>query len=293
MRLKVGKRLAMLLVVSAALVTTAALLTVGGASAKDEVVVATFDTPGKFSWTVPTGVDRITFDVYGAAGGGGPGEFGVVTGPGGLGGRATATFPVMAGQVFQIMVGGKGSAFCTAPINGGCAAENPGGFNGGGSGSFAGSGGGGSDVSTGYCALAPACGFDNRIIVAGGGGGGGRGIGTPICAGGNGGGVLGEKGGCPFGGGGGTQSEGGFGPGGGEDGTFGAGGNSYRIGGGNEGGGGGGGWYGGGGTTTSGSDRQGGGGGSGHVAPSALWPMTTSTGVNSGNGKVVVIAGKA
>jgi hypothetical protein len=47
-----------------------ALLTVGGASgAPASTIIATFDTHGTYTWTVPTGVGKVIIDVYGAAGG--------------------------------------------------------------------------------------------------------------------------------------------------------------------------------------------------------------------------------
>jgi hypothetical protein len=41
-------------------------------------VTLTFDTPGAHTWTVPTGVEQATFELFGAAGGstGGQGEKG-------------------------------------------------------------------------------------------------------------------------------------------------------------------------------------------------------------------------
>ena len=52
-----------------------ALLTVGGASGASTTIetagttIKTFSTPGTYRWTVPTGVTRVTFDVFGASGG--------------------------------------------------------------------------------------------------------------------------------------------------------------------------------------------------------------------------------
>ena len=61
---------------AAALVTAGmALLTVGGASGASTTIetagttIKTFSTPGTYRWTVPTGVPRVTFDVFGASGG--------------------------------------------------------------------------------------------------------------------------------------------------------------------------------------------------------------------------------
>jgi hypothetical protein len=106
-------------------------------------------------WTVPEGVTQATFDVYGAQGGDG-----YFSGGGGLGGRATATIPVIVGETLQINVGGAG----------GSGAGGAGGFNGGGDageGNRDGGGGGGgaSDVRDDDFDL------DDRILIAGGGGG--------------------------------------------------------------------------------------------------------------------------
>src|ERR1043165_1591045 len=71
-----------------------------------------FTTPGTYTWTVPTGVTNVTFDVYGARGGG---VVEVLPGPtiepvsdGGTGGEAKGKFAVHAGEVFEIVVGGQG-----------------------------------------------------------------------------------------------------------------------------------------------------------------------------------------
>jgi hypothetical protein len=226
------------------------------------------------TWTVPAGVTSVTLHVYGAQGGG-------------LGGGARATFGVSPGQVLQLNVGGRADG-------------STGGFNGGGNGGVptsggAGSGGGGaSDVRVSPFGLA------DRIIVAGGGGGdAGSGLfqgGT----GGAGGGVQGAGGGpnptnnsgSP--GRGGTATGGGAGGAGDSGGTDGTGGTLGRGGQGGAGtcrspgcgggGGGGGGRYGGGGGGGSYSGGGGGGGGSGHGPAGAA----LETGVNLGNGKIVI-----
>ncbi len=106
------------------------------------------------TWTVPDGVTKATFDLYGAEGG-------LVErkSSGGKGGRATATIPVTGGSSVQVTVGGQGQSD-----------GNPayGGFNGGGDGHLGGGGGGASDIRIGGTDLA------NRVLVAGGGGGGGN-----------------------------------------------------------------------------------------------------------------------
>ncbi|VTU00051.1 Putative uncharacterized protein OS=[Oscillatoria] sp. PCC 6506 GN=OSCI_1680008 PE=4 SV=1: Gly_rich [Gemmataceae bacterium] len=222
----------------------------------------TFDfTGGVQTWAVPAGLTSATFEVYGAQGAAG-------------GGLATATLSLTPGEVLAVYVGGAASG-------------TTGGFNGGGN---AGSsinpgtgGGGGSDVrrdansNTVYE-------LTERILVAGGGGGAGGFVGG---AGGAGGGLSGGGGGTRLGigGGGGTQSAGGAGGGGGGAGGFGVGGTgesaSRSID--DSGGGGGGGYFGGGG---GGADLRGGGGGGG----SGFGPTGTvfSSGVRSGNGRVVI-----
>ena len=106
-------------------------------------------------WTVPTGVTRVTFDAFGAQGGGHSLAFG------GQGARATATI-VPPATSYQIVVGGMPLEMSAA-----------GGFNGGGDGTghpfgsrSSSAGGGASDVRTG-------AGLETRILVAGGGGGSG------------------------------------------------------------------------------------------------------------------------
>jgi Glycine rich protein len=103
-----------------------------------------YTSVGTDTFTVPAGVTSVTFSLLGAQGGSYPG-----TAPGGLGGQVIATLSVSPGQVFQVNVGGPGSADLA-----------PGGINNG-------SGGGGSsDVRAGSFGLA------DRVLVAGGGGGG-------------------------------------------------------------------------------------------------------------------------
>jgi hypothetical protein len=213
------------------------------------------------SWTVPPGVTQATFDVYGAQGGGNGGSLG-------QGGRSTATFIVAPGTTFTVVVGGIGGAADNSNALTQPSTAGPGGFGGGGAGGtsfLSGSGGGGaSSVSGGT----------GPLVVAGGGGGNGV-FSTPGAAtGGVGGGAsgdfghpnipdLGLVGGAP-----GTQTGPGVGselcPGGG-------------------GGGGGGGYYGG----AGGTGCFGGGGGSGFIDPSGTSPSLNS-GVQSGNGKVVI-----
>jgi RHS repeat-associated protein len=230
------------------------------------------------TWTVPAGVTEITVDAFGAQGGGGTS----------LGGEAKSTVSVTPGETLDVYVGGAGGA-------------PAGGFNGGGSGNtfsvgggYQGSGpggGGASDVRRGS-------GWSGRLVVAGGGGGG---LGN--LPGGAGGGTSGEAGavtsqavgfGSP--GGGGTQLGGGAagseccttGP---TAGGVGVGGNGAAAN--TAGGGGGGGYFGGGGSgsayvTTPGYEGyfpMGGGGGSSYTSGVL---SSTSTGVRTGNGQVVI-----
>src|SRR2546421_55579 len=91
--------------VAVATAATVVLFTPGAASAaKPGTTLATFDTPGAYTWTVPHGVKQARFDIFGAAGGAPQGQLAA------LGGEANATFDVRAGQVFEILVGGAGSA---------------------------------------------------------------------------------------------------------------------------------------------------------------------------------------
>ncbi|HIB37678.1 glycine-rich protein [Mesonia sp.] len=218
------------------------------------------------TYTVPGNATHIKIECWGAQGGTGIG-FNSIEGTGGLGGYMSGDIIVTPGQVLEIFVGGAG------------AASGPGGFNGGGQAAtdYGGAGGGASDVRIGTYTLM------DRIIVAGGGGGGAFGsYGSP---GGPGGGLVGDSGtdGPGFtAGGGGTQTAGGNAGccyGASSPGTFGfgAGPGDYHN------AGGGGGWYGGG----SGAGHAGAGGGSSY-ASNDFTNTNTSTGINSGNGKVVI-----
>lgn len=245
--------------------------------------LATFTTPGTYVWTVPTGVKSVTFDVFGARGGGVVYvNHNVVTvvSQGGAGGEAKGKFTVHGGQVFEIVVGGQGGLATE-----GQSGNSAGGSNGGGDGSqysADGGGGGASDVRIGgrgnsSCAGAMTCGYGDRIIVAGGGGGGidvSGGNGYP------GGGLTGGGATCQTTGASATQECAGSGPPCGPpvitSGGFGPGGDGCDTGS----GGGGGGWYGG-----AGSGQ--GGGGSGFISPlskSGSFPG----GPNPGDGKVII-----
>ena len=237
-------------------------------------------TGGAQTFVVPSSVEFIHVQAYGAKGGNG--DNGVL---GGLGGFAEATIPVIPGEVLEVYVGGAGASYNS---------YGPGGYNGGGSvneccgsAELSGTGGGASDVR-----ISP-YGLNERIIVAGGGGGGGSsdwGSGP----GGGGGGLNGEDGAFPVSnngnianGTGGTQTAGGIayqccgGNYPNQNGSFGQGGacwhDSAAC------GGGGGGWYGGG----AGSFAPGG-GGSSYIG----WPDSTNantlTGIQNGNGEIII-----
>jgi len=221
------------------------------------------------TYTVPSGVSVIQIETKGAQGGGTYG---------GNGGQAIGTFSVTPGAVLQVYVGGKPSAQL-----------GPGGFNGGGaltvlpcSGGDGWPGGGASDVRT-TASLA------NRMIVAGGGGGQGWSNGV----GGAGGGITGGDGiglwtpgtngkgaTASAGGAGGFYSgNGGSSP----SGIFGIGGNGSPVDTYCAGGAGGGGWYGGGGGYVSA-----GGGGSSYISYPGTTNASTTSGVQTGNGTVIV-----
>lgn len=200
---------------------------------------------------------------------------------GGLGGQATGSLALTAGQTINVYVGGQGGNAAGVP-----------GWNGGGQGGLdvgagqhGGSGGGASDIRVGGTALA------NRVIVAGGGAGGGRDGATGI-----GGGLSGTTSAnfnSGIGGTGGTQVSGGVagiltrGATNGVLGIGGAGSTGYNAAGG---GGGGGGFYGGGGGTSTQNHGQGwscgGGGGSSYVG--GVVGGTTTSGIQNGPGQVVI-----
>lgn len=241
------------------------IYSVGGVGSAN-TVTSTYNTNGTSTYTVPTGVTRITVKAWGAGGGGGAGNGNAgLGGTGGGGGFAQAVINVTPGEGLTVRVG-AGGAKATANSRGGAGGEA-------------------SKITR----------SSTILLEAGGGGGGGGRRGnntTPAGNAGAGGGSSGQAGtGTGGGGGGGTQSSGGtFGNGTG-DGVAGA-----SQGGGNaaspsgscatngsgtgsngtggtggvytstcaSGGGGGGGYYGGGGGgTTSTNNRAGGGGGGG------------------------------
>jgi len=268
------------------------------------------------TFVVPDGVCEITVDAFGARGGaggifeffdGGAGltaEYG--SGEGdvgaeqfasgfGLGGRATSTLTVTPGESLTVMVGGHGRSPFIFPF-GGAGGFNGGGDGGAGEGVGGGGGGGASDVRQGGSALS------NRVVVAGGGGGGGAGgPGGDGADAGDGGGTVGDDGddgaGDPVteqgtGGGGGTDTTGGTAgtnatdDGGGTPptaGDLGVGGTGGSHG--DGGGGGGGGYYGGGGAGAGFVGSGGGGGGGSGFGPAGT---AFDTGVNAGDGRVLI-----
>jgi len=187
--------------------------------------------------------------------------------PGGLGGYASGTINLTAGQTLNIYVGGQGG---TSNYNSGTGSSA--GWNGGGAGGYGSGGGGATDARIG----------SSKIIVAG-GGGGAAGWNSTSYAGGTGGGATGGTG---IGNGsytpayGGSQTAGGAGGNWSntESGSLGKGGDSVS---GSGGGGGGGGYYGGGAGVLSG-----GGGGSGYIG--GVTQGTMSNGTRTGNGLFII-----
>ncbi|MBK8143748.1 MAG: hypothetical protein IPK62_01490 [Bacteroidetes bacterium] len=220
------------------------------------------------TFTVPAGVTSVNILAKGAEGGGSEDCGATVTVDGGLGGTAIGDLAVIPGQVLNIFVGGKPTT--------NLGTNSPGGYNGGGgAGQYGGPGGGASDVRVGGTALG------DRVIVAGGGGGGNTGC-PNHGTGGAGGGLIGSDGIGLQGflpGGGGSQVAGGVaGAAPGAAGTLGIGagtGTNYHE------GGGGGGYYGGG-----SAYAAGGGGGSSYIG--GVTGGSTTSGLQSGNGEVII-----
>jgi len=209
-------------------------------------------------FVVPSGINSITIEAWGAQGGRGWINGGLGAGLGGNGGYAKGTLAVTPGETLKLYVGGRG---------GSAAAYSAGGWNGGGysddtdsdTDDSGGGGGGATDVRKGGTALT------NRVIVAGGGGGGGCNSGN----GGAGGGLNGIAGLGTTGGIAGTQSTGAS-SGNGENVT------TVTTSGGGVTGGGGGGYYGGYGGRS--SYATGGGGGSAYIGFNGLTNTTTIAG---------------
>ncbi|MGQ0847167.1 MAG: glycine-rich protein [Sporichthyaceae bacterium] len=278
-----------------------------------------------YALRVPVGVTEVHIEALGGSGGaGGAFDSGRPVLAGAYGGLVSANFPVAAGDVLRILVGGRG-----ADANG--SKPGPGGLNGGakgGAGALGGGGGGGAS-SVRLSGQFNVKDHDPRILVAGGGGGSGGampGAAVSSARGGAGGGEIGGNGGGDEVGRGGVGATGPSGGAGlqrltGQDGHSGD--NADRGGNGGAGGygaygtaeplklkqggtwptgpvgagGGGGGWGGGGGGAAGPVVGGGGGGGSGFVATSALAPSVARLGSaqlsNGGNdrggdGRVVV-----
>lgn len=264
-------------------------------------VVETFDYTGASdTYTIPSGYDTLTLNLWGGAGGGGIYDEGAYSGAGGY---VEATFDVDVGDVIKVEVGQGGGGGSTIADSGG-----DGGWPDGGPGAlgdvWAGGGGGSTRV------------YINNVLMAVAGGGGGSGGYSGAGNAGAGGGLLGQN--ADTGGGtGGTQSAGGVDssdtgdanktgrsivayPGVQRTGGWGASDASQIISTSDDGGGGGGGYWGGGG---GGGDAESGGGGSSWTHASAQnvvneageydLPFTTTnaapgtaTGVNSTDGSV-------
>jgi PEP-CTERM motif len=257
-------------------------------------ILFTDTTPGLETFTAPgPDIEGYYITVFGAAGGAGYGRA-----DGGEGGVATGEFALSMGETLSIIVGGQGGN------------EVEGGGGGGGGGSFvfvpgtsptplviAGGGGGGGygiggDGGSGGGSGSGGGGIDAGVAGTSGNGG----TGSQFGGGGGGGGFLSAGGdGVENGGGGGGAQGGAGGPvggagAGGAGGSGGGGGSAYYGGGGGggyNGGGGGNGYFGGG----AGSGYGGGGGGS-YIDASALFGTASElSGVQSGNGEVVISFG--
>ena len=292
-----------------------------GCTGTDSVLINVFGTTGGgsgsqvFNFTgtqqifvVPSCIDSVRINCRGAEGANSQDRL-TTNSTAGMGGVATGTIGVTAGDTLYVIVGGMGSITGTGGYNGG----GRGGTGSAGSscvGGPAGGGGGASDVRRGGTALS------NRVIVAGGGGGSGRDYCNGTCqpcgcggSGGNGGALTGLNGlsgyDCGFSypgtninlGSGGTPALGGAGGAcdntcievgtAGSSGLGGDGGNgTYDV----AGGGGGGGYFGGGGggSANSGSGVAGGGGGGGSSFVTGLSGGATTPGVQSGNGTITI-----
>lgn len=218
-------------------------------------------TGGQQSFVVPSGVNSVHIQAWGAQGANSTLE---TTGLGGEGGFAEGDLAVTPGQTLEIFVGGQGMTIFNTTGGGG--------FNGGGDGRSTGSeragGGGASDVRAGGATL------NDRMIVAAGGGGANP---RDDFFGGNGGGLVGDTGGGIEAGGGGTQNSGGAGLNNPSclDGEFGLGGDSGSA----FCSGGGGGWFGGG---------AGGSAGGGSSYIDGVTNGSTTSGGREGDGMIVL-----
>jgi len=88
-------RLLARLVAAVVVVVCGSGLAVGGASGArtSSTLLATFNTQGTYAWTVPVGITRISFDVFGASGGN-VADGQTLIAAGGQGGEAKAHFTV-------------------------------------------------------------------------------------------------------------------------------------------------------------------------------------------------------
>ena len=118
-----------------------------------------YNTNAYQAYTVPSGVTSVLFDLLGASGGNGSGNWNVY---GGAGARVKGSLAVTAGDVLYIFVGGAGQN---------SAEGGAGGFNGGGSGfgTFGDNGGGGGGGATDIRKNSTS--FSSVVAIAGGGGG--------------------------------------------------------------------------------------------------------------------------
>lgn len=208
------------------------------------------------TFTVPTGAQSLTLEVWGAQGGDAT--------YGGKGGYSVGTLNNLSGISNLYVYVGQQPTSTTGGWNGG------GGYT-----SYGSSGGGATDISLHNYTYNTTSHYNDRIIVAGGGGGKGYSS-TYGGAGGGLNGITGGVGSASSGGGGASQTSGGSGGTYSSNtsyaGTFGTASTSSS----HNGGGGGGGWYGGGSGVGAGTDA-GGGGGSGYV-----WSSATASNVPSG-----------
>jgi hypothetical protein len=245
------------------------------------VVTCSYDGAPQ-TFTVPGGIQSVSVDLKGAAGGESSGNLG------GSGGEASAAFAVAPGDVLTVIPGGQGGASQSAGPGG------AGGFGGGGAG---GAGGGAEGAGGGGGSFLYDVG-GNLLAAAGGGGGSAPNGG---CSGGAGGGAQASPGACVGGGGATDTGPGAASTGPDSNGTSGGGpagnlsGPPFSFGPGGSGGsnnaaggGGGGGYYGGGGGAGSSTGGIGaGGGGSGFIAPSGTGGAQ-NVGGNPGNGVVTI-----
>ena len=132
-----------------------------------------FNRPETYSWTVPSGVTRVQFDVFGAQGGSGAASFGPsvvgAAGPGALGAHVEATLALQPGETLTVVVGGSG----------GDSTSSAGGSGGSGGGGVGGDGvipGGGGRRCLSTCAPAPVTRVACRVAYVVGGGGGGASV---------------------------------------------------------------------------------------------------------------------